>query len=42
MDELRPDSFEHEMPADDEATEATIDADVIDRLAAYGQDADDR
>ena len=38
MDELRPDSFEHEMPADDEATEATIDADVIDRLAAYGHD----
>ena len=38
MDELRPDSFEHETPADDEATEATIDADVIDRLAAYGHD----
>ena len=38
MDELRPDSFEHEMPADDEATEPTIDADVIDRLAAYGHD----
>jgi type IV pilus assembly protein PilM len=38
MDELRPDSFEHETPADDEATEATIDADVIDRLAAYRHD----
>jgi type IV pilus assembly protein PilM len=38
MDELQPDSFEHETPADDEATEATIDADVIDRLAAYGHD----
>jgi type IV pilus assembly protein PilM len=40
MDELRPDGFEHEMPADDEGTEATVDADVIDRLAAYGQDSE--
>jgi type IV pilus assembly protein PilM len=38
MDKLRPDNFEHETPGDDEMTEAPIDADVIDRLAAYGQD----
>jgi type IV pilus assembly protein PilM len=38
MDELRPDNFEHERPPADD--ESTIDADVIDRLAAYGHEPD--
>ena len=39
MDELRPDHFEAETELE-EPVDASIDADVIDRLAAYGQAAD--
>jgi type IV pilus assembly protein PilM len=37
MDELRPDDYEEtSQPAEDEEPDASVDADVIDRLAAYG------
>ena len=37
MDELRPERYEDEEAAELEPIEASIDADVIDRLAAYSQ-----
>ena len=39
MDELRRDDEYPQAPIEDDDAEASIDADVIDRLSAYGHDS---